>query len=72
MVGLLADLAEKAIWYEPVIDSTAPDSDDNHLWALLESQPESQLITGDRLLIDNAPNREKVVSPREFMDMVVA
>lgn len=68
---LLNDLIDNAIWHDPVINSIAPDYNDTHLWALLENQPQAQLITGDRLLIDNPPSSVTVLSPREFVDIVL-
>ena len=46
---LLGDLAANAIWREPSDSGDAPDPGDVHLWALLASHPQSQLVTGDRL-----------------------
>jgi putative PIN family toxin of toxin-antitoxin system len=67
---LLADMVASAIWREPVDGGTAPapDTGDNHLWALLAVHPQSLLVTGDRLLIDNPPSGASVVSPRRFVD----
>lgn len=69
---LLNNLTENAIWHDPVINNMAPDLGDNHIWALLESQPHAQLITGDKLLIDNPPVGAIVVSPRNVMEMILA
>ena len=64
---LLAELTANAIWCEPAIGETAPDSGDNHLWDLLGSRSRSRLITGDRLLIENAPEAARVLTPRDFV-----
>ena len=69
---LLSNLTENAIWHDPVLNNMAPDLGDNHIWALLESQPHAQLITGDKLLIDNPPVGAIVVSPRNVMEMILA
>ena len=69
---LLTNLTENAIWHEPVINNSAPDLGDNHIWALLESQPRAQLITGDKLLIDNPPVGAIVISPRNVMEIISA
>lgn len=65
---LLAELVANAVWREPLPDSKAPDSGDNHLWSLLSADPGARLITGDRLLIENPLQSRSVVSPREFAD----
>ena len=69
---LLANLTENATWHEPVISNMAPDLGDNHIWALLESLPHAQLITGDKLLIGNPPAGAVVISPRNAMEMILA
>ena len=65
---LLTDLAANAVWREPGDSEAAPESGDNHLWALLASQPGCRLITGDRLLLENPPRPGSVVTPREGSD----
>lgn len=65
---LLTDLVANAIWREPVASSDAPDTGDDHLWALLASHPQGQLVTGDQLLLDNPPSGVSVTSPRSFVD----
>lgn len=45
-----------------------PDTGDAHLWALLASHPQGQLVTGDQLLLDNLPSGASVTSPRGFVD----
>ena len=67
--GLLTELVANAIWREPLATSDAPDPGDNPLWALLASQPGSQLVTGDKRLIENPPNNASVISPRRFVDL---
>ena len=68
---LLNNLTENAIWHDPVISNMAPDLGDNHIWALLESQPHTQLITGDKLLIENPPVGAIVISPRNVIEMIL-
>ena len=65
---LLTDLVANALWREPSGTGDAPDTGDDHLWALLTSQPQGQLVTGDRLLLDNPPSGASVISPRHFAD----
>ena len=62
---LLTELVANSIWREP---TGAPDPGDNHLWALLASEPNAQLVTGDRLLLANPPSGVPVVSPRGLVD----
>ena len=65
---LLVELTANAMWREPKAASPAPDRGDDHLWALLGTHPESILITGDRLLLENPPTRSSVVSPKTCID----
>ena len=69
---LLASLVSSAIWREPAVPGDAPDPGDNHLWALLVTYPQAQLVTGDRLLPDSPPSGASVVSPRHFVDAYLA
>ena len=69
---LLSNLTENAIWHDPVLNNIAPDLGDNHIWALLKSPLHTQLITGDKLLIENPPVGAIVISPRNFMEMILA
>ena len=62
---LLMDLAANAVWRQPGTSDPAPDSGDNHLWALLASRPHSRLITGDRRLMESPPRPASVVTPRD-------
>lgn len=64
---LLTDLAANAVWREPTAADPAPDSGDNHLWALLASHPGSLLVTGGRRLLENPPRRGVVVTPRDVV-----
>ena len=66
---LLSELTANAIWREAAAGDTAPDANDSHLWALLASWAGSRLITGDRLLVDNASARRPVLTPRDFMNL---
>ena len=68
---LLGDLAAKAMWREPYASGNAPDPGDAHLWALLASHPQSQLVTGDRLLLENPSSGFSVISPRDFVDTML-
>ena len=69
---LLTELVANAMWRESALADRAPDSGDDHLWAMLASYPEALLVTGDRLLIDNPPGYASVISPRHFADSFLA
>ena len=65
---LLSDLVANAMWREPIASGNAPDTGDDHLWTLLTSHPQGQLVTGDQILLDNPPSGICVTSPRHFVD----
>ena len=65
---LLADVVANAMWRAPAAAGNAPDTGDQHLWALLASHPQGRLVTGDRLLLENPPGSVSVISPRSFAD----
>ena len=62
---LLMVLAANGMWRQPAVAVSAPDSGDDHLWALLASWPGSRLVTGDKRLLDNPPGPGAVLTPRE-------
>ena len=64
---VLVELTANAIWREPDAVASAPDPGDDHLWALLSEHVGATLITGDRLLIDNPPADNHVISPRGWV-----
>lgn len=66
---LLTEIVTQAVWREPEEAGAAPDPGDDHLWALLATQPGAMLVTGDRLLLENPPEGRSVVSPRGFMEV---
>ena len=63
---ILTEITLNALWREPLNSNHAPDPGDNHLWALLDSHPNSLLITGDQLLLDHAHDHALVMSPANF------
>lgn len=67
---LLAELTANAIWCEAPAGDTAPDANDNHLWALLASWAGSRLVTGDRLLVESASAQRLVLTPRDFVNLI--
>ena len=65
---LLVELTANAIWREPKAGSPAPDRGDDHLWALLSAYSGSILVTGDRLLLENPPQQNSVISPSTWLN----
>ncbi len=64
---LLTELIANAVWREPSTKVTAPDPGDNHLWSLLAYQPNTTLVTGDKLLLNNPPDFAQVLSAAEVL-----
>lgn len=69
---LLTELTANAVWRHPSSGPPAPESGDDHLWALLSSWPGSRLVTGDRLLVENPPATAVVATPRQVVDSFLA
>ena len=69
---VLACLVANAMWREPAVDGDAPDSGDDHLWALLATFSQALLVTGDGLLLDNPPSNAAVISARDLPNMISA
>lgn len=67
--SLLTELVANATWRGPSAPSRAPDLGDDHIWALLSSDAECLLVTGDRLLVENPPRSDAVISARDFVDL---
>lgn len=68
---LLTELTANAVWRRPSTDPPAPDSGENHLWALLSNWPYCRLVTGDRLLLEDPPDTAAVLTPRQLVDTLV-
>lgn len=66
---LLTELTANAVWREPSVGVSAPDPGDNHLWSLLAHLPQSILVTGDKLLLNNPPEFAKVVTATEALSI---
>jgi uncharacterized protein len=70
---LLTELVSNALWRETdssdqtALVLAAPDPQDNHLWALLACEPESTLVTGDQLLIENPRPGSHILSPADCL-----
>lgn len=62
---LLTEIAANALWREPGADAKheAPDPGDDHLWALLASEPRAVFVTGDRLLLEKPWPGSSIITP---------
>jgi len=67
---ILAEITANSIWQEPALSHQAPDPGDNHLWSLLLHGVNTILVTGDLLLLDNAPKDKLVITPRTCLEML--
>jgi predicted nucleic acid-binding protein len=67
---ILTEIAVNAAFRESVPGRPNPVGDD-HLRALLEVVPDSVLVTGDRPLFADLCTRSRVLSPREFVALLV-
>lgn len=65
---ILTDLAQHAIVLEPVAGPSAPDAGDQFLWDMLAARADLLLVTGDKLLLNDASMRGRVVTPAEFFN----
>lgn len=64
---LLTDLAQHAIVLAPVAAPPAPDPGDQLLWELLAARDDLVLVTGDKLLLQDAGMGGRVVSPQMYL-----
>lgn len=65
--AILTDLAQHAIVLAPVAAPPAPDPGDQLLWNLLAARADLVLVTGDKLLVQDAGMQGRVVSPYAFI-----
>jgi len=66
--ALLTELAlNGSVRDPPRVAGAVPDLGDRHLWDLLQSEPNTVLVTGDGALLDRAPAPGRVLSPRRFL-----
>ena len=65
---ILTEIVVNALWREPVLPVSAPDSGDDHLWALMKACRGSVLLTGDRLLLENPTDFASVLKPLSFLE----
>ena len=63
---LLTEITVNALWREPALKSNAPDPGNDHLWALLDCEPNAILVTGDQRLLSDPHEKAAVVSPAAF------
>ena len=63
---ILTDLALYAIILAPVRAAPAPDKGDQLLWELLAARRDLVLVTGDKLLLQDAGMRGRIISPQTF------
>lgn len=64
---ILVDLAHYGIVLEPVSAPPAPEPGDQLLWNLLAARHDLILVTGDKLLQQDATMGKRIVSPSEFV-----
>lgn len=70
---LLVELTVAARWREPsaATSQSAPEPGDEHLWRLLATLDAGVLVTGDRRLFTQPPERASVLSPRSFVESLL-
>ncbi len=66
---LLTELAANAIVREPEARTGAPDATDDHLWSLVQAEPNCVLVTGDLALAKDPPPNFDILLPRQFADL---
>jgi uncharacterized protein len=54
----------------PPMTGAVPDLGDRHLWAILQSDPDAVLVTGDDALQQRAAAPGRVLSPRRFLSLL--
>ena len=66
---LLTEVTLNALWREPFEKGAAPDPGDNHLWALLDHEPNAVLVTGDQRLLNDPHDHAIVMRPAVFLEI---
>ena len=69
---LLTALAANAVVREPEPRTGAPDTKDNHLWSLVQSEANCVLVKGAHALVESPPPKCTVLQPRQFVDLLPA
>lgn len=69
---LLTALAANAVVREPEARTGAPDTKDNHLWSLVQSEANRVLVTSDHALAESPPPKCTVLQPWQFVDLLPA
>jgi predicted nucleic acid-binding protein len=64
---ILMELAQHAIVLDAAPGAPAPDAGDQLLWDLLNARSDLVLVTGHKLLLQNAQMSGRVLSPRDFL-----
>lgn len=65
---MLAGLTHNAIMLTPSVGPRAPDPGDQMLWDLLSARADTVLVTQDKMLLDDAAMRNRVVTPVQFLN----
>ena len=68
---VLTEIAVNAAFRQPESPGRSIVHGDDNLRSLLEVEPESVLVTGDRPLFSDLRTRNRVLSPREFVATLV-
>jgi putative PIN family toxin of toxin-antitoxin system len=68
--SLLTTLAANAVVREPAPHDGAPDANDAHVWALVESGANCVLVTGDKQLLEHRWPSPCVITPRQFLEFL--
>ena len=74
--ALLTTLVTAAAWREPAprsgaLTSDLPDPGGWHLWQLLDAEPSSVLLTGDKHLLQSQAFPGRILTPRQWQDGAV-
>ena len=68
---ILVDVAQHAIVLSPAVARTAPDRNDQHLWDLLHAREDLRLVTGDLLLQRSGDFADRILSPRNYVEILL-
>ena len=65
--AILMEVAQHAIVLDAAPGAPAPDPGGQLLWDLLNARSDLTLVTGDKLLLQDAQMSGRVLSPRDFL-----